>query len=78
MVARRDRECIDVQLWSIGEGIGLEIPPDVFDGVEFGRIGREVFDREVRLGSKIAGHDARPMHVEPVPEDEGATAKMER
>ena len=37
-----DRELVHVRAREIGERLGLEIAPDVFDGIELGRVRREM------------------------------------
>ncbi len=48
-------ECLDVVEGLVGEMVGLEVVPDDFDVVEFGRVLRQPFDREPVLASLERG-----------------------
>lgn len=54
----------------VGEFATFDVPPDLFDRVQFRRVGGQSFDGEPRpLASKVGGHGAALMCAQAVPEE---------
>lgn len=53
----------------------FDVPPDLFDGIQVGRVRGEPFDRQPRsLARQIGGHRSALMRAEPVPDEHHAPA----
>lgn len=54
----------------VGEFSAFDVPPDLFDWVQFGRVGGQPFDRQPRpLSGEVGGHDSALMRAEAVPDE---------
>lgn len=65
-----DAEGGDVDECRIGEGIGFEVVPDVFDGIELRRVGGEDDAPGCREGAEERSDGRGPMRLEAVPHHE--------
>lgn len=54
----------------MGQGIFFEITPDVFDGIEFGGAGREIFQVEAEMTIQEGFHLSGQMGTRAVPDDQ--------
>jgi hypothetical protein len=61
----------------IGHFVVLPVAPEIFDRIEFGSVGRQIFqvDSASSRAEKI-GHDAAPMGPKPVPHDQQAARNV--
>jgi hypothetical protein len=59
----------------VGEGIGLQVRPEVFDGVEFRGVGRQVFKMR-RAGKDALVHELTLVGLEAVPDEHDRRAEL--
>src|SRR3972149_2130308 len=76
--AERRMQRRQVRSAHVGEFPALEIAPDLFDGVQFGRVARQRFDRQPPpLAREVRAHEGALVPGQAVPdEDDASTAEM--
>src|SRR6478735_2553766 len=68
---------IDVRGTEVRQGVALEPSPQVFDGIEFGRVGRQEGQLQTAPGAvDIVAHQPRAMRPQSVPDDEQSLPKL--
>src|SRR2546425_11732761 len=73
--SKRPAQREDVDGAEVGKFAGLEVAPDLLDGMQFRRIARQSFDRQPRpLVSEILSHHAALVPAEAVPDQDDLTA----
>jgi len=74
-VQRRPQGC-QVRGTDVGEFPRLDVAPDLFNGVQFGGVGRQAFDGQPgALAGQIGRHDPALMAAEPIPNEHDALAR---
>ena len=66
---------VDGQRTAVGK-LGFEVIPDLFVGIEFGRIGRETFDVKSRMTSEKLGERWAAMNGPTVPQQHDVAAEL--
>src|SRR3989442_10719721 len=73
--SKRPAQREDVDGAEVGKFAGLEVAPDLLDGMQFRRIARQSFDRQPRpLVSEILSHHAALVAAEAIPDQDDLTA----
>jgi hypothetical protein len=66
---------VDGQRTAVGE-LSFEVIPDLFVGIEFGRVGREAFDVKSRMTSEKLGERWAAMNGPAVPQQHDVAAEL--
>lgn len=69
-------ELVEVGGTAVGEGIGLEPTPEVFDGVQFGGISRQEFEMQPRMASHELSYFGAAMGWQAVPHEDDVTGQL--
>lgn len=76
-VARAAFQVMEVRGATIGEFMVLEMTPDVFGRVQFGRVGRQLLDLNGSVqGLQVLAHESRAMRGQSVPDDQQRFADL--
>ena len=69
-------EFVDIKERRIGQGIVLEVSPEVFDRIELGCIGRQVFGSDMGLGREEHLDNAGAVRLQPIPDQDPGRAEL--
>src|SRR5271170_1061839 len=70
-VARCALQVVEVRGAAVGEFVVLEMTPDVFGRIQFGRVGGQLFDLNSAVqGFQVVAHERRAMGSQSVPDDQ--------
>ncbi len=76
MLASGMRERIQVPVGVVGQRVELQVRPDTFGRVQFGRIGREEVRVEIRVSGEKGLHPTRLVWTKAVPEQDDGSGHM--
>src|ERR1700690_160136 len=76
-VARSALQVAEVRGAAVGEFVVLEMAPDVFGRIQFGRVGGQLFDLNGTVqGLQVVAHERRAMGSQSVPDDQQRLADL--
>jgi len=75
-MARSLGQSVKFDFRSISQRGRFEVPPHVFNRIEFRSIRRKVFDRKPSCGSQHGSNDVSAMSIQPIPNNDGSAGEM--
>src|SRR5277367_1433385 len=76
-IARSALQVVEVHGAAVGEFVVLEMTPDVFGRIQFGRVGRQLLDLNGAVqGLQVLAHEHRAMRSQSVPDDQQRLADL--
>src|SRR5271163_975634 len=76
-IARSALQVVEVHGAAVGEFVVLQMTPDVFGGIQFGRVGGQLLDLNGTIqGLQVLAHKRRAMRSQSIPDDQQRLADL--
>lgn len=69
-------EFVDIEEWRIGQGVVLEVAPQVFDRIELGCVRRQINGSDMGLRGDERLDDAGTVGLQPIPDEDPGGVKL--